>query len=138
MNLTREIVKDLLPLYVADEASADTRAAVEAWLGRDAEIARLAEALRSDTGAAPASSATPAAGRAALATTKTLLRRRTWLLALALAFTGLPLSFAFDSSGVRFLMLRDAPLASLAFLAVAAALWLAFAAVARRLRVTGL
>ena len=29
MNVTREIVKDLLPLYAAGEAGADTRAAVE-------------------------------------------------------------------------------------------------------------
>lgn len=138
MNVTREIVKDLLPLYVAGEASAETRAAVEEWLGRDAELARLVEALRRDSAPTPALPVTPGAGQAALATTKTLLRRRTWLLALALFFTGLPLSFVFDSGGLRFLMLRDAPLASLACLAVAVVLWVAFGAIARRLRVTGL
>ena len=138
MNITREIVKDLLPLYAAGEASVETRAAVEAWLGTDPELARLVEALRSDAAPAPATPVTPASGQAALAATKALLRRRTWLMALALFFTGLPLSFVFDSEGLRFLMLRDAPLVSLTCLATAVGLWIAFGVVARRLRVTGL
>jgi hypothetical protein len=58
--------------------------------------------------------------------------------ALALLFTGLPVSFAFDSGGLRFFMLRDAPLVSSISLAAALALWLAFGVVTRRLRVTGL
>ncbi len=137
-EVTREIVKDLLPLYVAGEASPDSCAAVEDWLRRDAELARFAEALRSDGEPVPALAVTPAAARAALATTKALLRRRARLLASALFFTGLPLSFVADESGVRFLMLRDAPLTALACLTVACVLWVAFGFVARRLRVTGL
>ena len=138
MNVTREIVKDLLPLYVAGEASAESRAAVEEWLRADPELARLAAALRDDRALAPAASVTPASGQAALMATKTLLRRRSWLLALALMFTGLPLSFVYDNSGLRFFMLRDAPLVSLTTLAAALGLWIAFAMVTRRLRVTGL
>ena len=49
----------------------------------------------------------PGAGRAALQTTKRLLRRRTWCLVLAWFFTGLPLSFSVDGSGLGFLLLRD-------------------------------
>lgn len=137
-NLTREIVKDLLPLYAAGEASAETRAAVEEWLRSDPELARLVDALRGD-GSAPAKAAVaPGADQAALAATKALLRRRTWLLALALFFSGLPLSFVAGSDGIRFLMLRDAPGAALACVVVAVALWIALGAVARRLRVSGL
>jgi hypothetical protein len=78
--------------------------------------------------------------RAALERTKTLLRRRTWLMALALFFTGLPLSFVydFDGGGLRFLLVRDAPGVASASLAVAAALWIAFLATRKRLSVTGL
>jgi hypothetical protein len=76
--------------------------------------------------------------RPCAATTKALLRRRSWLLALALFFTGLPLSFVFDRSELRFLMLRDAPVESLMCWAAAIGLWGAFGVVARRLRVTGL
>ena len=38
MNITREIVKDLLPLYAAGEASEESRAAVEEWLRTDPEL----------------------------------------------------------------------------------------------------
>jgi len=138
MMMTREIVKDLLPLYAAGEASAETREAVDAFLRDDPELMRLLEVLRGDADPSPAPASRPDAGRAALATTKTLLRRRSWLLALALLFTGLPLSFVFDDTGLRFLMLRDAPYASGASLVGGAALWVAFSVVVRRLRVTGL
>lgn len=39
-QLTRDVVVDLWPLYVSGEASADTRALVEAFLARDGEFAR--------------------------------------------------------------------------------------------------
>jgi anti-sigma factor RsiW len=138
MNVTREIVKDLLPLYVAGEASAESRAVVEEWLRTDPELVRLADALRDDSAPPAAAAVTPASGQAALAAAKALLRRRAWLLALALLFTALPLSFAFDSGGLRFFMLRDAPLSSSIAMAAALGLWIAFGMVARRLRVTGL
>jgi RNA polymerase sigma-70 factor (ECF subfamily) len=139
MNVTREIVKDLLPLYVAGEASPDTRALVESILRDDAELVRLADALRAEKLAGPrGSSAPPGAARAALLRTQDLLRRRTWFLALALFFSGLPLSFVAGDSGLRFLLIRDAPALGSASLAVAVALWIAYAVNARRLRVTGL
>ncbi len=136
MNVTREIVKDLLPLYVSGEASAESRAAVEEWLRADPELTRLAEALRDD--GAPVVTLPSGSGQTELATTKALLRRRSWLMALALLFTGLPFSFEIGSGGFHFFMLRDAPLMSALSLLVAVGLWIAFAAVSRRLRVTGL
>jgi anti-sigma factor RsiW len=138
MNVTREIVKDLLPLYVAGEVSADSRAAVEAVLGEDADLARLADALRRGEPALSRVVPPPSPDRAALDRTKAMLRRRTWLLAFAWLFSGLPLSFVFDSGGFRFLLIRDAPVAASLCLTVAVVLWTAFAVTARRLRVTGL
>ena len=139
MNVTREIVKDLLPLYVSGEASPDSRALVESFLKEDAELARLALAMSTrELEAAREASVPPGAGRAALQTTKHLLRRRTWSLVLAWFFTGLPLSFGVDGSGLRFLLLRDAPLLASASLAVAVALWIVYGATLRRLRVSGL
>jgi anti-sigma factor RsiW len=138
MNVTREIVKDLLPLYMGGEASPDTGRLVEAFLREDPELAALAEALKGET-AAPLRSGTAAGAELrALNRTKALLSRRTWLLAFALFFTGLPLSFVADSSGVKFFLLRDAPVAGSASLAVAAALWIVYAVTVRRLRVSGL
>ena len=139
MNVTRQIVKDLLPLYVSGEASPDSSALVESFLRDDPELGRLADALRrEELTSARKTPAPPGAGRAALARTKDLLRRRTRLMAFALMFTGLPLSFVADGNGLRFLLLRDAPVLATASLAVAVALWIAFGITARRLRVTGL
>ena len=43
MEITRNVILDLLPLYLADEASADTRALVENYLESDPALAKLAE-----------------------------------------------------------------------------------------------
>jgi anti-sigma factor RsiW len=138
MNITRDVVEDLLPLYAAGEASADTRALVDAYLRTDPELARVAAALRDDAlpGAAEPPPMEPS--RVVLGRTKALLRRRTWCLASAIFLTGLPLSCAFDERGLWFFMLRDAPMASALSLTGAAIGWAAFAITARRLRVTGL
>jgi hypothetical protein len=42
MEITRDVILDLLPLYVADEVSADTRALVEAYLEGDPQLAKIA------------------------------------------------------------------------------------------------
>ena len=39
MEITRDIILDLLPLYLADEVSADTRSLVESYLESDPELA---------------------------------------------------------------------------------------------------
>ena len=43
MEVTRNVVLDLLPLYLADEVSADTRTLVEEYLQTDPELANIAE-----------------------------------------------------------------------------------------------
>ena len=45
MNITRNVILDLLPLYLADEVSADTRALVEKFLETDSELANVAKQL---------------------------------------------------------------------------------------------
>ena len=39
MNISRDVILDLLPLYLAEEASGDTRALVEAYLETDPQLA---------------------------------------------------------------------------------------------------
>jgi len=41
MNITREVIIDLWPVYTAGEASADTRALVDEFLRDDPELSRL-------------------------------------------------------------------------------------------------
>lgn len=43
MDITRDVILDLLPLYLADEVSADTRALVDKYLESDPQLANLAK-----------------------------------------------------------------------------------------------
>ncbi len=43
MNVTRDVILDLLPLYLANEASEDSRVLVEQFLQQDPQLAALAE-----------------------------------------------------------------------------------------------
>lgn len=45
MKVTKNVILDLLPLYLADEVSADTRALVENYLETDTELANVAKKL---------------------------------------------------------------------------------------------
>ncbi len=47
MKITRNVILDLLPLYLANEVSADTRALVEKYLETDSELANVAKQLAS-------------------------------------------------------------------------------------------
>ena len=43
IEITRQVILDLLPIYLANEASADTRALVEQYLETDPELAKHAK-----------------------------------------------------------------------------------------------
>ena len=43
MDITRNVILDLLPLYLADEVSADTRALGDKYLESDPQLANLAK-----------------------------------------------------------------------------------------------
>jgi hypothetical protein len=45
MEITRNVILDLLPLYSANEVSADTRALVEEYLETDPELTNIAKQL---------------------------------------------------------------------------------------------
>ena len=45
MEITKNVILDLLPLYSANEVSADTRALVEKYLKTDPELANVAKQL---------------------------------------------------------------------------------------------
>jgi hypothetical protein len=45
MEISREVILDLLPLYIADEASPETRELVDQYLDGDPELAKIAQKL---------------------------------------------------------------------------------------------
>ena len=46
-EITKDVVLDLLPLYIADEVSNDTRTLVDEYLDTDPELAHIAKRLAS-------------------------------------------------------------------------------------------
>lgn len=46
MKITRNVIEDLLPLYVAKEVSEDTRKLVEAYLQQDTSLIPLVQQLK--------------------------------------------------------------------------------------------
>jgi anti-sigma factor RsiW len=142
MEITRNVIYDLLPAYLAGEACADTRTIIEDFLRRDPELASQVEQQKKLESADSALKGTPTMPTdheiQTLTRTKTVLERRTWLLALAIAFSLTPLSFTFDNGHITWMMLRDVPRMALAYAVAAAGFWVAWFVTNRRLRSTGL
>ncbi len=137
MQVTRDVVRDLLPLYLSGEASADTRTLVDRFLEQDPELAR--EALEAkEPKLPPTPGPPPSIEKDALDATRRLLKHRTSTMAVAVLFTLLPLAFAFNGSRVTFLMIRDAPTIGYTWWATAGVMWICHLLILRRLRVSGL
>jgi hypothetical protein len=130
MNVTRDVVLDILPLYFAGQVSADTRALVDEFLRADPDFARMSsrfDALLQERGQAPEETE-----RHAFQRTRRLLRYRNQLIGFAAAFTMLPFSFVFRGGRLEFLLYRDWPTAAALFGFYAIGCWIAVYLLGRR------
>lgn len=137
MNITHDVIADLLPLYLAGEASSDTRALLEEYLRAHpafaADIRAHAEksvALLSTPTISPSSDHE----KATFERVRRFNRRRTQLLAFAIACTLMPFAFVFNHRHPVWLMLRDARQQAAFFALVAAGCWISYALMGRRTR----
>jgi len=137
MNISRDVVKDLIVVYLAGDASADTRTIVESYLKTDPELAGQVAAARATSLSLPPTSA-PTEEKRALDATRQLLKHRTSTLVVAILFTVLPLTFAFRGTTITFLLIRDAPTIGIAWWATAAIMWIWHVKIRLRLHVSGL
>jgi len=136
MKVTRDVVKDLLPVYSAGEASSDTRALVEDWLRTDAELARQVE--RADRITLPEAPALPPTlEKHALDRTRRHFRRRSVFLGFTIYVSTLPLSITFGSKGYEGLLIDEWP-ERIVVIAIALGLWAIYWRVFRSTRVSGL
>jgi len=115
VNVTREVIMDLLPAYFSGEASGDTKELVEDYFRQDPDFERMArsgaaslETLR----AARPMATRPETEKCDLESVRWGLRRRQLLFAGSVFFTLFPLSYYFTFSHGHF-----------AWLAARAALW---------------
>jgi anti-sigma factor RsiW len=138
MNITPDVIADLLPVYLAGEASPGTRALLEEYLRENPAFAKeVREHAERGTALLAAVSPQPALAdseKATLERVRRFNRYRSYVLALSLAFTLLPFSFAFTSSGVNWVMLRDNPRQAVFLLIGAVGCWLVYYRMGRRLR----
>jgi len=134
MEVTRDIVIDLLPLYQSGEASKDTRAAIDEFLRKDPSLAQMAS---QDPGTIVPATGASELERRTIARTRAAIRRRSWILGAAIWFSLLPFSFAFRDGRVTFFMLRDQP-ESMLLLLIATVLWFLYARITRSIRTAGL
>jgi len=141
MNVTREVILDLLPLYLAGEASPATRALVEEYLKEDPELAQRVrrQGAESFDRAAP-SELPPELELRSLRRTRRLLGWQRWLFALAITFSSLALSGEISWQGGHFeefhFLLRDYPGPFGTLLALGLAFWAGYFLIRRRLRTT--
>lgn len=139
MKVTRDVIHDLLPAYLAGEASTDTVALVEEFLRQDLDLVRTVEALRANTLPELPIALRPTQEKETLNMTKRLLRWRGILMGLAMFLTMLPLSFRFDNGRITWRFLQDAPPEATALVCLGAlACWCGFLYLRRRLQGTGL
>jgi hypothetical protein len=143
VEITRNIVQDLLPLYLAGEVCPETRAFVEDYLSRDRTLAAEVERLNADflkqvlTGGTNMTLPKDHDAQT-LARTRNTIAQRSWTLALAISFTVFPMSFVFDRGHIEWIMVRDAPSLAMASWVAAFGFWVGFVIHNRRLRSAGL
>lgn len=126
MNITKDIISDLFPLYAADECSPDTKLLVEEFLQRNPhEAAELRRVLNTGIPGTPLPSAR-LDEVSALREARRRLRQRSWLLAVAIFFSLAPFSFFF-SGDKTWWMLRDAPESALVYGVLGVLGWFAYA-----------
>jgi hypothetical protein len=137
MKLTDDVMNDLLTVYLAGEASADTKALVESHARQHPAFAARLQAA-GDFALPDVPPAHRDAELGALADTRRFILFRTIFLAAAVLFTLLPLVFTIGDEGPELLILgRHAGLVW-AFWSLAAASWSAWYVFGRSLRRAGL
>lgn len=132
MKITQDVITDLLTVYLAGEATADTRALVDDWLRTDPELARQVSQAR-NTGLPAVPALRPTIEKRALDRTRRQWRWRAVLLGTAVYVSTLPASVTFDSGGFRGLLIEDW-FGRAIVIGVAVVLWISYWRVSRRLR----
>jgi len=143
MNITRDVINDLLPAFYSGEASSDTRDLVEDYFRQHPEyhkeVARASETL---TRAGDFESPTRGSNgeKNALTRAKRMLRWQQVMLALASTFTlnAISLGFSFEITNgavhVHWLSIPGQGLVIAGALAISVVFWIAYVRLTRRVR----
>ncbi len=141
MTISKEVIKDLLPLYASGEASEDTCQLVQQSIEEDPELANL---LREMTAGDRLLSQKPPVPDLASAEVRSfqkarlLVRYRSGILGAAIAYTLLPFTFVFSEGRIRWIVLSDMPGAAASSIIIALVLWATYFFLSRKGRKIGL
>ena len=135
MNVTREVIMDLMPLYLAGEGSPATRSLVEEYLRQDPGLRAQMSAGLTDV---PPAALPPDLELRSLRRTRGLLSKQRWLFGAAFLFTLLPFSSDFRIENGRLTEARfyglEHPILAMLFIILGLACWTAYFLIRRSLR----
>ena len=139
MNVTREVILDLLPAYLSGEASPATRTLVEEHIKQDAELAQRLHLLMANNLAKAAPPVLPPELELrSLRRTRRLLGWQRWLFGLGIFFSAMLLSneFSFEGGHLKefHFLLRDYPAELGICVVLGLVCWIAYFSIRRRLR----
>jgi len=143
MNVTREVILDLLPVYLSGEASPATRTLVEEHIKADAELAqRIRRLLADDLAKSFPPPVPPEVELRSLRRTRRLLGWQRWVFGLGITFSALSFSceFSYERGHLRefHFLLRDYPAEFGLCLALGLACWIAYFSIRRHLRTSAM
>lgn len=126
MNITQDVITDLLPVYFSGEASSETRALVESFFREHPDFEKLAR--RSVKVQLPVQSAAANGEKEVLRRVQRKIRRHGTLLGMAITLTLIPLTTAVSTddhghSHLLWFMPRDYPIGAAILFAAATVLW---------------
>jgi len=137
VRITKDVIADLIPLYVADEASADTRILVDEFCAAHPEMREILDVSRSGM-LPPSPSLTADDQLRTLRRVRLFVAAQRWVFGLASFFTAMVLTteLSFENGhlvGAR-LLFSQSPLALGGLLLLAATLWIVYFRSKHRLR----
>jgi hypothetical protein len=114
MTVPRDVILDLLPLYLADEASPATRELVENYLKQDPALAQRVREQRGGLVLPETAGPPPELELRSLRRTRRMLTWQRWMFGLGLSATILSFSVVINFEGARpveaHMVMRDLPL----------------------------
>jgi anti-sigma factor RsiW len=124
-TVTRDVITDLLPVYLSGEASADTKVLVESYIKSNPDFAQFVKQESRTAFGGRSALVAPDREMVALRRAKRRLQKKTWHLVLAIFFTFTTFAFSIEPTGITWTW-EVSPLLTLGLGAVAALFWIAY------------
>jgi hypothetical protein len=131
MNISKDVITDLLPVYAAGECSDDTRRLVEQYLKTDVSMEQLLKSIRNGVPDGQINQGPSATAEVrSLAKTRSAMRLRSTVMGFGIFFSLAPFSFIY-TQGKMFTLISEAPMTALVYGMLGLACWIVYFAMKR-------